>query len=94
MIQSSLFLLESRILHLSHAANELLPNIPKSEYTKVVRFLESQGFKEEAFVVTTNPDHKFDCRHHHPQRIDVRKSHIATNCLEGHFCWPRRQVKA
>jgi len=42
------------------AANVLLPNIPDSEYTKVARFLESQGFKEEAFAVTTDPDHKFD----------------------------------
>jgi coatomer subunit beta' len=42
------------------AANELLPNIPELEYTKVARFLESQGFKEEAFAVTTDPDHKFD----------------------------------
>jgi coatomer subunit beta' len=42
------------------AANELLPGIPESEYTKVARFLESQGFKEEAFAVTTDPDHKFD----------------------------------
>jgi len=42
------------------AANELLPNIPETEYTKVGRFLESQGFKEEAFAVTTDPDHKFD----------------------------------
>lgn len=42
------------------AANELLPNIPESEYTKVARFLESQGFKEEALAVTTDSDHKFD----------------------------------
>jgi coatomer subunit beta' len=42
------------------AANVLLPNIPEDEYTKVARFLESQGFKEEAFAVTTDPDHKFD----------------------------------
>jgi coatomer subunit beta' len=42
------------------AANILLPNIPESEYTKVARFLESQGFKEEAFAVTNDPDHKFD----------------------------------
>ena len=42
------------------SANELLPNIPETEYTKVARFLESQGFKEEAFAVTTDPDHKFD----------------------------------
>jgi len=41
-------------------ANELLPLIPESEYTTVARFLESQGFKEEAMAVTTDLDHKFD----------------------------------
>ena len=34
-------------------ANELLPNIPESEYLAVARFLENQGFKEE--VSTTSP---------------------------------------
>lgn len=42
------------------SANELLPSIPETEYTKVARFLESQGFKEEALAVTQDPDHKFD----------------------------------
>jgi len=42
------------------SANELLPSIPEEEYTKVARFLESQGFKEEALAVTQDPDHKFD----------------------------------
>ena len=42
------------------SANELLPSIPESEYTTVARFLESQGFKEEAMAVTADPDHKFD----------------------------------
>lgn len=42
------------------AANELLPVIPEAEYTKVARFLESQGFKEEALAVSQDPDHKFD----------------------------------
>eukprot|EP00591_Stephanopyxis_turris_P006839 CAMPEP_0195518382 /NCGR_PEP_ID=MMETSP0794_2-20130614/12763_1 /TAXON_ID=515487 /ORGANISM="Stephanopyxis turris, Strain CCMP 815" /LENGTH=947 /DNA_ID=CAMNT_0040647331 /DNA_START=62 /DNA_END=2905 /DNA_ORIENTATION=+ len=41
-------------------ANELLASIPESEYTAVARFLEGQGFKEEAMAVTTDPDHKFD----------------------------------
>lgn len=41
-------------------ANDLLANIPEEEYTKVARFLESQGFKEEALQVTQDPDHKFD----------------------------------
>jgi coatomer subunit beta' len=42
------------------SANELLPSIPIEEYTKVARFLESQGFKEEALQVTQDHDHKFD----------------------------------
>lgn len=42
------------------AANELLTAIPESEYTTVAKFLESQGFKEEAMAVTTDPEHKFD----------------------------------
>jgi len=42
------------------AANELLPAVPEDEYTKVARFLESQGFKEEALAVTKDPDHRFD----------------------------------
>ena len=41
-------------------ANELLPLIPEEEYLKVARFLEAQGFKEEALEVTTDNDHKFD----------------------------------
>lgn len=42
------------------AANELLAAIPEAEYTTIARFLESQGFKEEALEVTTDDDHKFD----------------------------------
>lgn len=42
------------------AANELLSSVPESQYTTVARFLESQGFKEEALAVTADPDHKFD----------------------------------
>ena len=42
------------------AANEILSSVPESQYTTVARFLESQGFKEEAMAVTTDPDHKFD----------------------------------
>lgn len=33
-------------------ANALLPNIPESELSNVARFLESQGYKEEALVVS------------------------------------------
>lgn len=42
------------------SANELLSSIPESEYTTIARFLEAQGFKEEALEVTTDEDHKFD----------------------------------
>eukprot|EP00520_Triparma_pacifica_P000280 CAMPEP_0118664034 /NCGR_PEP_ID=MMETSP0785-20121206/17778_1 /TAXON_ID=91992 /ORGANISM="Bolidomonas pacifica, Strain CCMP 1866" /LENGTH=1017 /DNA_ID=CAMNT_0006557875 /DNA_START=18 /DNA_END=3071 /DNA_ORIENTATION=- len=42
------------------AANELLPMIPETEYLTVARFLEAQGFKEEAMSVTPDNDHKFD----------------------------------
>ena len=33
-------------------ANALLPSIPESELSNVARFLESQGYKEEAIVVS------------------------------------------
>eukprot|EP00578_Thalassiosira_sp_NH16_P025699 CAMPEP_0181083606 /NCGR_PEP_ID=MMETSP1071-20121207/4248_1 /TAXON_ID=35127 /ORGANISM="Thalassiosira sp., Strain NH16" /LENGTH=969 /DNA_ID=CAMNT_0023165277 /DNA_START=39 /DNA_END=2948 /DNA_ORIENTATION=- len=42
------------------AANELLASIPETEYTTIAKFLEAQGFKEEALEVTTDDDHKFD----------------------------------
>lgn len=41
-------------------ANALLPTIPRSEYAAVAKFLESQGFKEEAMAVTTDNDHRFE----------------------------------
>ena len=42
------------------SANALLPNIPQGEYTLIAKFLEAQGFKEEALEVTMDDDHKFD----------------------------------
>eukprot|EP00968_Pinguiococcus_pyrenoidosus_P013804 scaffold1247_cov251-Pinguiococcus_pyrenoidosus.AAC.40 len=41
-------------------ANGLLGDIPESEYPAIARFLESQGYKEEALQVTTDADQKFD----------------------------------
>ncbi len=41
-------------------ANEILPSIPESEYNNVAKFLESQGFKEEAFEVYRDPDQRFE----------------------------------
>lgn len=40
-------------------ANELLESIPENHYDKVARFLEGQGYKEEAYAVVKDPDHKF-----------------------------------
>jgi coatomer subunit beta' len=57
------------------AANSILPSIPRSELNAVARFLESQGFKEEALNVTTDPDHKFELA------IDLRKMDIAHSVL-------------
>ncbi|ODV90372.1 hypothetical protein CANCADRAFT_105966 [Tortispora caseinolytica NRRL Y-17796] len=41
-------------------AAEILAEIPKQDYTKVARFLEAQGYKQEALELTTDPEHKFD----------------------------------
>ena len=57
------------------SANALLPSIPKSEYAAAARFLESQGYKEEALLVTTDLDHKFELS------IDLRKIDIAQSVL-------------
>lgn len=52
-------------------ANALLPLIPQSEYGGVARFLESQGFKEEALAVTTDNDQKFELA------IELKRMEIA-----------------
>ena len=52
-------------------ANALLPTIPKSEYAAAARFLESQGYKEEALAVSPDRDHRFELA------IDLRKMDIA-----------------
>ncbi|CCI11060.1 unnamed protein product [Albugo candida] len=41
-------------------ANSILPNIPQDQMDLVARFLESQGYKEEALALSTDPDQKFD----------------------------------
>ncbi|CAI5701298.1 unnamed protein product [Peronospora effusa] len=42
------------------SANAILPKIPADQMDTVARFLESQGFKEEALVLSTDPDQRFD----------------------------------
>ncbi|TDH67765.1 hypothetical protein CCR75_006014 [Bremia lactucae] len=42
------------------SANAILPKIGADQMDYVARFLESQGFKEEALELSTDPDQKFD----------------------------------
>ena len=42
------------------AAAKVLPEVPKEEYNRIARFLEAQGFKEEALAVATDPEHQFE----------------------------------
>lgn len=56
-------------------ANTILPLVPKSEYPSIARFLESQGFKEEALAVTPDLEHRFELA------IDLHKLQTAHNVL-------------
>ncbi|KAH8856496.1 Coatomer subunit beta' [Schistosoma japonicum] len=42
------------------SADAILPNIPKDQYIKIAQFLEKQGFRKQAMLVTTDMDHKFE----------------------------------
>lgn len=42
------------------AANAMLPDIAEDQKTKIARFLEGQGYKEEALSIATDPEHRFD----------------------------------
>ncbi|WPG99651.1 Hypothetical protein R9X50_00247000 [Acrodontium crateriforme] len=42
------------------AANDMLPDIPEDQKNKIARFLEGQGYKEQALEVATDPEHRFD----------------------------------
>ncbi|CAM9596798.1 unnamed protein product, partial [Heterosigma akashiwo] len=61
------------------AANALLAEgrVPAAEYGAVARFLESQGFKEEALQVTPDPDQKFDLS------IELGRADLALELLEA-----------
>ena len=41
-------------------ADTILPAIPKEQRIRVAHFLEKQGFKKQALLVSTDPEHKFD----------------------------------
>lgn len=42
------------------AANTILPKMPEDQMGNVARFLESQGLKEDALALSTDPDQRFD----------------------------------
>ena len=56
-------------------ANIILASIPRTEHAGIARFLESQGFKEEALTVSTDLDHKFELA------VDLRKMNVAHEVL-------------
>jgi coatomer subunit beta' len=41
-------------------AMEMLPDVAPDQRNKVARFLEGQGYKDEAFSVSTDPEHRFE----------------------------------
>ncbi|EPS28881.1 hypothetical protein PDE_03827 [Penicillium oxalicum 114-2] len=44
----------------SEAAEEVLQDVPEDQMNKIARFLEGQGYKEQALQVATDPEHRFD----------------------------------
>lgn len=42
------------------SANEMLADIPDDQKNKIARFLEGQGYKEQALEVATDAEHRFD----------------------------------
>lgn len=42
------------------AAAHILPTIPHEQHNRIARFLEAQGFKDEALAVATDPEHQFE----------------------------------
>ncbi len=57
-------------------ANEVLREVPPTEYNKIARFLEGQGFKEEALQVCTDPEQKFDLA------LQLQKFDIAVQLMD------------
>ncbi|KAJ3057861.1 Coatomer subunit beta', partial [Quaeritorhiza haematococci] len=41
-------------------AEKILPTVPMDQRNRIARFLESQGLKEQALVVSTDVEHRFD----------------------------------
>lgn len=60
---------------------QVLPSIPVEHHNKVARFLEAQGFKEEALEIATDPDYKFE--------LAVQVTAECTSCSEIRFLHDR-----
>jgi coatomer subunit beta' len=41
-------------------AESMFKDIPETSYNKLAKFLEANEFKEQAFQITPDQDHKFD----------------------------------
>lgn len=41
-------------------ANEMLADIPSEQHNKIARFLEGQGYKEQALDIATDSEHRFE----------------------------------
>lgn len=57
------------------AVKTLLPAVPKSELNAVARFLESEGFKDLAFDITTDVNHKFELA------LTLNRLDLASDCI-------------
>jgi len=42
------------------AASEMLPDIPDDQKNKIARFLEGQGYKDQALEIATDSEHRFE----------------------------------
>lgn len=42
------------------AANEMLPDISEDQKNKIARFLEGQGYKDQALEIATDSEHRFE----------------------------------
>ena len=45
---------------ISPTSHPYLPTIPQDQHNRIARFLETQGFKDEALAVATDPEHQFE----------------------------------
>jgi len=59
------------------AANRILPEVPREHLNAIAKFLEGQGFKEQALSVAVDPDIKFDLA------VQLGKLDMAQAMLKG-----------